>query len=130
MNLPRVYEGQYASKIIVSNYYPYGAPWGSATKCIYLGKTSGQDTALFSVRDDDLLVFNDDGTVNSTDTIVAFKAHFAAINLQIAFKPSEVQSTEPITCPSTYTVWNKGSETIIGGDTATVTQEYYVKVGG
>lgn len=128
--LPKVYAGQFSSLGVVSNHYKTASVTSITNKkCVALNRTA-QDVAIFCFRDDDLLVFNDDGTINNTATVDAFKAHFAEIGLQIAFKPSEVLATNDFACPSSYTAYSGGTETIIGGDEATVTQDYYVKVGG
>lgn len=129
--LPKVYDGQYERLSIVSNYYPAGAVTTVLNKkCIMLSRTA-QDAALFNFRDDDLLVFNDDGTINNDATLEAFKAHFAEIGLQIAFKTSEVLETDDIVCPKSYIAYRGGTEVIeYQGEVVTVTQDYYVRTGG
>lgn len=130
--LPTVVRDTLSKKNIRSNYYEWGSVTTNAnTRCIEYSSMSatGASAPRFDFRDDELVVKNDDGTVDKDATIEAFKAKFAEIGLQIAYKIGG-ETTEYISCPSTYTAYSGGTETIIGGDEATVTQEYYVKVGG
>ena len=113
------------AKQVVASHYTYGS---NADKTIHI--TTNATTVTFVVQDASCKRLNENGELDEAATREAYKAHFKAIGLQIAIKTVEPISVEPITCPSTYTAWNNGTETIIGGDEATVTQEYYVKVGG
>lgn len=133
VGLPIVERDTLSKKNVVSNYYEWSSVTTNGNKrCFEYSSMSatGKSAPRFDFRDDDLLVFNGDGTIDKDATISAFKAHFVEIGLQIAYKPSEVQSTEVIDCPKEYAAYNGGQESILpNGDECTVTQTYIAKSG-
>ena len=132
--LPTVIKEEMSKIEVVSNYYPTASvSTNTNKKCIMYSTvaSSGASAPRFDFRDDELIVFKEDGSVNKEATIAAFQARFAEVGLQIAYRTGEVQSIEPLVCPTQYCVWNGGSETVLPiGQTVTITQDYYVKAGG
>lgn len=123
-----LYDKQYKETDVVSSCWKTRSVWAS-NKVISLGRTA-QNYPLFNIRDDDLLVFNEDGTVNKTETINAFKAFIIDNGVQLAYKPSVVQSTEAVDCPKEYVAYNGGQESVeqsVEGADCTITQTYIVK---
>lgn len=114
-----------AAKQVMASHYTYGA---GADKTIHITVSATQTT--FIIQDDSCKRLNENGEFDVAATRDAYKAHFKEIGLQVAIGTANPISVEPISCPSSYTAYSGGTETIIGGDEATVTQEYYVKVGG
>ena len=130
--LPTVIKEEMSKMDVVSNYYPTASvSTNENKKCImYSTVSSGKSAPRFDFRDDELIVRNDDGTVNKDATIAAFKARFAEVGLQISYKIGEAQ-TETIYCPTTYNAWRGGTETVLStGLTPTITQSYIQRVRG
>ena len=126
---PKVYDNQYSQKDIIPNH-TYTVGQNSSSKWVFFGRTAQDSLAIF-IRNDDVLVFDDYETLNSTATNAAMRALLIETGFQFACKPSEVVSRESITCPSAYTAWNMGSETVLPeGEQVTITQDYYAKAGG
>ena len=128
LTAPKVYQGAYKATDIVPNHYEVGG--STKDKRVIFGRTA-QDTLCITIRDDEFVRYNDDGSFSQALSSKALKAHLVEIGFQFACKPSEVLETDDIVCPKSYIAYNGGTELIeYQGEIVTVTQDYYEIVGG
>ena len=128
LTAPKVYQGAYKATDIVPNHYEVGG--FTKDKRVIFGRTA-QNLLCITIRDDEFVRYNDDGSFSQAESSKALKAHLVEIGFQFACKPSEPLSVTPISCPTFYVAYEGGTESILPeGETVTITQDYYTKVGG